>query len=253
MSKQKFERELLEQVAEEMNEVMGLVPQMDFAMLEDGTLLDTITMEAAGRGVIQDAIRADDFVSDDADKKVFTKSVQKFFVAAGLWDAKAEAIIMPAEYDKKAAPSKPNKEETAAQAQLEEGETAPMKPAKAAKAKEKPAPKPGKKTGRTAVPAKEEEEVMPKKAAVKKGAAAKKGAAKTARGTATQKKAATKDKEQKGPSNKLLVFQAWKHGKGETDPEKLIKVVKGAVAIGTVRGWINAWGRGTNLPGGVTK
>jgi len=49
-------------------------------------------------------------------------------------------------------------------------------------------------------------------------------------------------------SNKAIVYGLWKKGKGETDPEKLAKAVKGAVKTTTIAIWIHAWGRGKDLP-----
>ncbi len=69
--------------------------------------------------------------------------------------------------------------------------------------------------------------------------------------TANNKK--TTVKKDHGPSNKMQVYQKWNHGKGETDVVKLTKAVQGRVKESTVRGWLSAWGRGTNLPGGVKK
>jgi len=47
-------------------------------------------------------------------------------------------------------------------------------------------------------------------------------------------------------SNKAQVYRAWK--KGETDLEKLSKVVKGAVKETTIKGWLGSWNKGKNLP-----
>jgi len=72
-----------------------------------------------------------------------------------------------------------------------------------------------------------EEKVAEKKTAAKK-IAAKKPAKKTA---ATKK--------DKAPSNKAVVYTAWKKGKGETDPAKLFKLVKKAVKEATIASWLN--------------
>jgi hypothetical protein len=102
----KFRRALLASVAAEMNEVMGLTPLIQEDMADD-TLLTTICYEATGRGILKDAIRADDFDSDDSGKKTFTPPVAKFFADAGVWDAEAQAPIMPTAVKPRAAKAEP--------------------------------------------------------------------------------------------------------------------------------------------------
>jgi hypothetical protein len=50
------------------------------------------------------------------------------------------------------------------------------------------------------------------------------------------------------PSNKEVVYKAWKKSKEKADPEKLVGEVNEAVKLTTVRGWLSAWKRGENLP-----
>ena len=57
----------------------------------------------------------------------------------------------------------------------------------------------------------------------------------------------------KGPrdfstSNKARVFSAWNKGAGETDVEKLAKIVEDEVKISTIKAWIQQWKSGKNLP-----
>ena len=126
----KFRRALLASVAAEMNEVMGLTPPIQEDMADDDTLLTTICYEATGRGILKDAIRADDFDSDDSGKKTFTAPVAKFFADADVWDAEAQAPIMPAAAKaaaakKSAEPELPLAvEEQAEHDEMEAGETA---------------------------------------------------------------------------------------------------------------------------------
>lgn len=47
-------------------------------------------------------------------------------------------------------------------------------------------------------------------------------------------------------SNKAIVYLAWKEG--EEDSEKLFSKVKEAVKITTIKGWMNQWKNGKNLP-----
>jgi len=182
---EKFSREQLERVAAEMNDIMGLTPPMDFDAPDDGTLFDTIVDEARGRGEVKDAIRADDFKSDDPEKKVFSTDVHRFFVEAGVWNARTNTVVMavPAKAEpapapvkrEKPAPPVDRKAETAeakAQVEMEAGED---EPAAAAAGKPEPAAKkPVKKEGKTApaakAPAAKEDAVSTKKAAAKKPA-----------------------------------------------------------------------------------
>jgi hypothetical protein len=85
-------------------------------------------------------------------------------------------------------------------------------------------------------PKKEEEPAKEKKETKKPASSAKKE---------TKKPAA--DKKDKGaPSNKEVVYLAWKAG--ETDLEKLHKKVKEGVRIGTIKSWLSAWSKDKNLP-----
>lgn len=63
-------------------------------------------------------------------------------------------------------------------------------------------------------------------------------------------KAERKSKPDKdsGPSNKEIVYKAWKKSKEKADAEKLHEPVAAGVKLTTVRGWVSAWRRGTNLP-----
>ena len=50
-------------------------------------------------------------------------------------------------------------------------------------------------------------------------------------------------------SNKQKVYDGWKEG--EIDPVKLRLVVKDAVKLSTVRGWVNRWKNSKGLPKGI--
>lgn len=172
-----FKRELLEKVAAELNEVFGLNPPIQADMPDDDTLLTTVVHEAIGKGVVNDALRADDFVTANPEKKTFSKEAHEFFIAAGVWDAKAQKVVMPAEYC-----AQPEEGEAEAQTEMEAGEEAAPAPAAAAKkankSKTKAAP------AKPAAAEKEEPKVKEKTTAVraaitKKTATAKKRAAKT--------------------------------------------------------------------------
>lgn len=119
----KFSRKLLERVATQMNEVMGLDPAIDTQMPDDDTLLDTIVWEARGRDVVKDAIRADDFVSDDKDKKTFADDVHQFFVDAGVWDDENKVAVMAAKKDGEK-PAKDKKKSDAVDRKAEKKEEA---------------------------------------------------------------------------------------------------------------------------------
>lgn len=85
----------------------------------------------------------------------------------------------------------------------------------------------------------------------KGGKAAKEKPAKEEKAGKTEKapKAAKTPKPKKEPgkpSNKQLVYKAWKAG--TKDPEKLLKLVGGAVKANTVKSWLSAWTKGNNLP-----
>lgn len=184
----KFSRELLKQVAAEMNDVMGLGPAIVADMMDDDTLLSNITWEATGGSEVKDAIRADDFSTNDPDKKLFSLAVQKFFADACIWDAKKKCVILT---DAAPAPTVSAKEQ-AEQDEMDAGEEDNVKPAQAAPVAETPAPRPAKnKSGKTASAAPtgkapKKEAVMRTQNAVAKEAVKK--AAKKSRGTATQKK-----------------------------------------------------------------
>lgn len=226
----KYDRAFLEKVAEELNDVMALKPAIEVTMPDDETLLEHIKYEATGGGKEKAAIRALDFENpEDPKAPVFSEKVADFLVEIGVWDRDEERVIMPKKSSEKEA-------------------SAEEKPVSDAKTEKKADEKDAKSETK-------EEKMSTKKPAVKKDA--KKPAAKTTEKKAAAKKPVVKkaaaSKEPKGPSNKLLVFQAWKHGKGETDVAKLVKHVKGGVTEGTVRGWISGWGKGKNLPGGIKK
>lgn len=124
-----FDRKLLEQVAAEMNHVMGFDETEAIKTDgDDGTLLDTLVYEARGRGVLKDAIRADDFASDDDQKKLFTKPVHDFFVEAGVWDDKTMSVVMaaPAARSRAEKPSPPAEKKAAEQPGAEAGAQAEM-------------------------------------------------------------------------------------------------------------------------------
>jgi len=57
-----------------------------------------------------------------------------------------------------------------------------------------------------------------------------------------------KEKTPRGPSNKEVIYLAWDQGAGESDPEKLLKKVKGAVKLTTIKSWMSMWGKGKGLP-----
>ena len=52
-------------------------------------------------------------------------------------------------------------------------------------------------------------------------------------------------------SNKGQVYLAWKAG--ETEVDKLLKVVNEAVSKGTIKSWVGQWKNGKNLPAVATK
>lgn len=68
---------------------------------------------------------------------------------------------------------------------------------------------------------------------------------KTTEGDGAAKRKAPK---REGPSNKELVYKAWKKSKEKAEPAELYKEVEGEVKELTVRSWISAWKRGQNLP-----
>jgi type IV secretory pathway VirB10-like protein len=212
-----FKRSLLETVAAGMLDVMGLDPnpfeRMD--QMKDDVLLETLRYEATGRGVANDAIRADDFVSADAKKKTFAPAVAQFFADAGVWDTKACQVIMLFADDEQPAAGG---EEQAAHDEMEAGENedspppaaVPEKAKKSAKAKSAAAtpapPQTAVKAGKTKPAAvappveKEQEGVMAKTNAVsKKTATAKKRAAKSV--AATKKTAVKAGKAKAAPAN----------------------------------------------------
>lgn len=55
-------------------------------------------------------------------------------------------------------------------------------------------------------------------------------------------------KTSKPPSNKELVWKAWKNGNGETDPEKLNKTISNNVQTSTIKTWLKQWAADNNLP-----
>jgi len=55
--------------------------------------------------------------------------------------------------------------------------------------------------------------------------------------------------ENKGPSNKFQVYQAWKNG--IVDSDKLIALVEGRVKKNTIQLWTRAWKHGKDFPAGV--
>lgn len=59
----------------------------------------------------------------------------------------------------------------------------------------------------------------------------------------------TTEKPKKELSNKAQIYRAWETG--ETDQEKLLQVVKGAVKLQMVKGWINRWKNKKAIPKGV--
>ena len=62
-----------------------------------------------------------------------------------------------------------------------------------------------------------------------------------------EKKAKAKAEKVAGaPSNKSVIFLAWKSGK--TDVKELLALVKDAVKESTVKGWLNQWKHDKNLP-----
>lgn len=187
--KDKYSREELEGMAAEMNDVMGLTPFMDFNMPDDDTLYTTIVNEATGRGIVKDAIRADDFESANPEKRLFSADALHFFTEAGVWDADKKSVIMPkaagkpaaaAPVEKKAA--KPvAKAEAAAQDKMEAGEAEPElplagKPEPVAKTAKKKDGKAAPAAGAAQAPEAKEEPVGKTKAT--KNGAAKKTAAK---------------------------------------------------------------------------
>jgi hypothetical protein len=61
----------------------------------------------------------------------------------------------------------------------------------------------------------------------------------------TEKKTTTSKKEPKDltKSNKAQVWLAWDGGKGETNPDKLHKLIKKEVKLDTIKQWLKAWER----------
>jgi hypothetical protein len=60
-------------------------------------------------------------------------------------------------------------------------------------------------------------------------------------------------KEPGVPSNKEIVYKAWKESKQKLETAELSKKVKGAVKDNTIRGWLSAWKKKTNLPACANK
>lgn len=210
MAKLEVSRKLLERVGTQMNDVMGLNPPIDVNMADDDTLLDTLRWEATGRGKISDAIRADDFVSDNPGKKLFAADVHKFFVDSGVWDDKKQVAVIGKKTEPKAAAQAAAPAESEEQPEVQdveerlEVELEAQLDAKGQSA-ETPAPQKAarKKAGKAApaapagqAPEAKKEDTMKsaaRGAVSRKTAVAKKRAAK---GTATQKKAAVKEKKE---------------------------------------------------------
>uniref|UniRef100_A0A6M3IIJ4 Uncharacterized protein n=1 Tax=viral metagenome TaxID=1070528 RepID=A0A6M3IIJ4_9ZZZZ len=90
--------------------------------------------------------------------------------------------------------------------------------------------------------AKKKEAVKEEKAA-KSGDASKQTKKKKSGGLDKKEK-----KESKGPSTKMLIYSSWKEKK--TLPE-LLKKSAGKVKDSTVKAWVSAWGRKSNLPAGA--
>ena len=63
---------------------------------------------------------------------------------------------------------------------------------------------------------------------------------------AKKEKKAKAEKVAGAPSNKSVIFLAWKSGK--TDVKELLALVKDAVKESTVKGWLNQWKHDKNLP-----
>lgn len=64
------------------------------------------------------------------------------------------------------------------------------------------------------------------------------------------KSGAKKEAKPKAPSNKLIVFQAWK-GNGELTTEQLAEMVQSRVKENTIKVWIGQWKHDKNLPANV--
>lgn len=56
----------------------------------------------------------------------------------------------------------------------------------------------------------------------------------------------SKEKKEKGPSNKGMIFSAWKNG--TTDISTLFELANKSVKESTIKGWIAQWKNGKNLP-----
>ncbi len=61
-------------------------------------------------------------------------------------------------------------------------------------------------------------------------------------------KAPKPKKESGGPSNKETVYKKWIASNKDLKPEDAVTLVKSAVQLTTIRGWLGEWGRGKNLP-----
>lgn len=58
-----------------------------------------------------------------------------------------------------------------------------------------------------------------------------------------------KEKAEKSPSNKWIIYQAWK--KGEKESIKLYSLIHQNVKETTIKSWISQWNNGKNLPAGI--
>lgn len=187
MATKVFKRDLLVQVAKEMNEIMQLTPPIDCdSMTEDETLQDVVMNNAIGGGNIKDAIRADD---------KFSEEVWTFFAESGVWDEKKKCPIISREAKEHHRMEKDESTGDEKEPATGKGKPAPEQPENklAGKAKAPAAPAKGK------APASEEEkeDTMAHGAPNKRTLRDKK---RQSRGTATQRNAATKKKEPKEQS-----------------------------------------------------
>lgn len=140
-------------------------------------------------------------------------------------------------------------EDNAEEEEVGEGEEVPPKKAKKANTKKTSVRK-----GKTEPEENGEEEETPKSKKVK----VKKTEPEEEEAPVKGKKAKVKGKEkappkkdEKGPSNKLQVYTAWKKSKGKSDVPTLHGIVNEAVKETTIRGWVSQWGKGENLPAGA--
>lgn len=93
-------------------------------------------------------------------------------------------------------------------------------------------------------------EVSPLQNAKEKAKAAKEKVKEQKAAVKPKGKGGPRKKADGGPSNKFMVYTAWKKSKEKRTADELSTEFS-AVTLGTIRGWLGAWKKGNNLPAGV--